>query len=91
MAIRALPVPIEMHTPLGFGWCRFTWEWPQTIFWGVVQADTNEIWWWQNHHVRMTENISECRPHSSPIKISAALEKALAPHRKRYPKRARNA
>jgi hypothetical protein len=85
--ITPLPTPIEMETPLGFGWCRFTWEWPHTVFWGVVQADTNEIWWWQNHHVRMAANISEGRPNVTPIKVGAPLEKALEPHRSRYPER----
>jgi hypothetical protein len=51
--LRPMITPIEMEIPLGFGWCHFTWEWPHTIFWGVVQADCNEICWWQNHHVRM--------------------------------------
>lgn len=75
---------VEMYTPLGLGHAMFLWESPHELWWGVVQVQTGEVWWWRNHLIRVAENISESRYATSSIKISAHLEEALAPHKERY-------
>jgi hypothetical protein len=82
--ISMLPNPMEVVTPLGDGHVRFTWEWGNDLWWGVIQAETGEVWWWKNHHVRFDYNISEGRFKTSPIYISPEMDEALTPHKKRY-------
>lgn len=84
MTIAQLPTPIEMETPLGHGWAIFTWEWTSMIWYGVAMTETGEMWWWQNHHVRLAPNISEGRYKISEIKLGAAMQEALESHKKRY-------
>ena len=82
--IQQLPTPIEVETPLGPGFILFTWEWTSHCWYGVCQNETGEMWWWDNHLVRIAQNISEGRCQTSPITLNAATKKALAPHLKRY-------
>ncbi len=84
MTVAQIPNPIEMETPLGHGWALFTWEWTSQLWWGVVQTETGEMWWWLNHQIRVCPNISEGRYKTSEIKLSPAAQVALKPHKERY-------
>jgi hypothetical protein len=86
MSITQIPTPLEVLTPLGEGWALFTWEWTSQMWWGVAQKETGEVWWWDNHLIRLDQNITEGRCSTTPIKCNERIEAALAPHRARYKK-----
>jgi len=87
MPVTQIPNPEEVETPLGEGFALYIWEWPSQLWWGVVQVETGEVWWWPNHLIRFCPNISEGRCATTPIKPNARVQAALKPHRKRYSRR----
>lgn len=75
-------IPVE--TPLGHALALFIDADEHSVFWGVAQAKTGEMWWWENQYVRLETSISGKHVKLSAIVLPKAVEEALAPHRERY-------
>lgn len=50
------------------------------------QNETGEHWVWNHQHVRLDPSITDRRARTTPIELSADLEKYLEPHRERISK-----
>jgi hypothetical protein len=84
MGINQIDSPFCCTTPLGEAVCHFVYDGGDETYWGCFQKETCELWWWRGHEMRYGIHISEGFVKQSPIKLSAEMEAALAPHRKRY-------
>lgn len=85
--ILQLNPPIFLETPLGPAQAYFVMSWPDAIWYGVFQEETGENWWFPNHQVRLSQNISSYRYKVTDIHVSDEMEESLAPHRSRYKKK----
>lgn len=86
MILKQLDPPLYLETTFGPAICHLVWSTQDHLWWCCFQEETGEPWWFPNHLVRLSINISEGRTRTSPIKLTPAIERALAPHRKRYAK-----
>lgn len=75
-------IPVE--TPLGHGMALFLDADDHSVFWGVAQQKTGEMWWWDNQYIRLETSISGKHVNLSPIVLPPDVEDKLAVHRERY-------
>ena len=86
MLLHQLNPPLSLETTFGPATCHLVSAIGDDVFWCCFQDQTGECWWWPNHLVRLSPNVTEARVAISPIALPPALEAVIAPHRARYAK-----